>query len=124
MRVWLGCFLILILSVALAVAGQAWVQTLGSGVVTDTQALLHVIWWPATVVRFMVYVILAGWGFPAYVTRLERASQPPVDDVAACVAHQARFARIRRRWVGVLLVLVISELIMAQWPFYLQQRGG
>ncbi len=119
-------------ALAAAVALGPWVvKTMTPDRLAAADDLLDRIWWPATTLRLAVYALLAWGVYPVWVGGHRRAAaarrdalpppgQNPVADEerAALEARLDPLARAARRQPLVFWLLLASDLILAQFPFW------
>ncbi len=88
------------------------------------------IWWPASAGRLVIYVLLAWLVFPLVVRRraqliliqLDKLATTGEESSAERPVWQARLQhlhRVGRRTHWVFLALLASDLVMAQFPYWL-----
>ncbi len=125
--------MVVLLLVALAVLG--WVGSMIPQIISPDHThgmgqFIDRIWWPASAVRFVVYVVLAWLVFPRVVrqreqhalTQLDRlasAEEESTDEWSTWHTHWQHLQRVSHRTHWVFLALVGSDLMMAQFPYFL-----
>lgn len=124
--------LLLAALIAIAYLGPRLVRTLTPDRLAAVDDLLAAIWWPATGLRLAVYALLAWGVYPAWVAgharapAARRAALPPAGLDPAADAERARLtarlahlARAGRRQRPVFVLFLASELLLAQFPYWL-----
>ena len=121
---------VVVLLVGVASVGPWWVQQVTPRPWGTIQTWVDQIWWPATVIRCGVYALLAWGVYPLWVQGFIRQAQAvqeqgALDDeesrrVAEARLHHLYRARQRSPWVfGAFLV---SDGVIAQFPYWLMQN--
>ena len=116
---------------AVAVLGPMWLKALTPDRLAATNTWIDRIWWPATGLRGAVYGVLAFVIYPLWVSRHARAPRarlqalPPVgvnpqadQEREGWMARLEHLTRAARRGPWVLLGFLISDGVLAQFPYW------
>jgi len=121
---------VVVLLVGVASVGPWWVQQVTPRPWGTIQTWVDQLWWPATVIRCGVYALLAWGVYPLWVQGHIRQAQAvreqrTLDDDPDRRAAEARgrhLYRARQRSPWVFGALLLSDGIIAQFPYGLMQN--
>lgn len=112
---------------AIAFLGPRLLHTMNPAHLAVAEDVIGQIWWPATVIRLLVYALLAWGVYPAWVRMRYAAweaawvaTETAEAAAQAAQAHgQAHFARVAQRQAVVFGGLLLSDLLLVQFPYWL-----
>ena len=116
---------ILMACVVIAYLGPIVLRKMAPPHLAVAEGVIERIWWPATALRGVVYAVLAWGVYPAWVRMRLTARQavmPPAGTEKEHAVHEAHLAHLHRaaqRQIDVFGLLLISDLILAQFPYWL-----
>ena len=126
---------------AIAFLGPRLLHTMNPAHLAAAEDVIGQIWWPATVLRLLVYALLAWGVYPAWVqmrraawesapsvwatmetagvTETETAARADAAARAAVAQGRAHFDRAARRQRVVFSGLLLGDLLLMQFPYWL-----
>ncbi len=130
LRIVMMMVLLLAALVVLGLVGSMIKQIITPDNVHGMDQFIDRIWWPASAGRLVIYALLAWLVFPlvvrrreqhalAQLNRLANAEEESTDEWSVWHAHRQHLQRVGRRAPWVFLALVGSDLVMAQFPYWL-----
>lgn len=129
--------LLVLLGVIATLAGVAFLaprlfQAVDPAPLRSIQSFADTIWWPATGVRVAVYLALGWLIYPGWIDGHRRAALADLNALPAAemeveadptrariAARLAALAEARRRSYRVFLALLVSDVVLAQLPYFL-----